>query len=618
MAKATAPTIEQLYRDGYFSALDYHFAGTVGRLAGETDPRVLLAAASVSRETAQGHVCVELGSLAGKPVVARNGEAIPGCFWPRKTAWMKALKQSPLVAEQSISAPLVLDPGDRLYMARYWQYQQRLVFQLRRRAQGRVDGINEPLLARGLDRLFPPNVEIGGPDMQRQAAEKSVRHHLTVVSGGPGTGKTTTVVRILALIIEQALAAGARPPIIRLAAPTGKAAARLQESITTAKQSAGKTGALGRVPNLAAHIPEETATIHRLLGRMPASASRFRHDDRRLLIADVLVVDESSMVDLALMTRLLEAVPPDARLILLGDKDQLASVEAGAILGDICRGIGAYAGSESSAPDGIGPCIVHLTHSYRFRSDSGIGCLSRAINSGDADQAMACLKDPTTPAVTLVDVLSPEKLTEPLTRFVQTYYLPWIKENDPAKRLSGFNTCRILCGHRQGPGGVEWVNQLAAETLRLETGADTHREWYDGRPVMITRNDYQLGLFNGDMGVAFPSKADPTVCVAVFTDTDGAVRSFPTFHLPSHETVYAMTTHKSQGAEFDHVLLVLPPRRSPVITRELLYTAVTRARKSVTILGPGAVLREAVRTPVLRASGLSEQLWPPPHVDAPR
>jgi exodeoxyribonuclease V alpha subunit len=622
MANLKSPSIEPLFKDGYFSALDYYFAKALGRMAGETDPLVLLAAAIVSRETARGQICVDLRILAELPVTTLAGEAISELRWPGKVEWMKALDKSSLVAESTATAPLVRDPSGRLYMARYWDYQQRLVAQLRERALGRIETIKEDLLAEGLCRFFPPALPPLTMDLQRVAAEKSVRRYLTVISGGPGTGKTTTVVRILALIIEQALAAGNAPPRIRLAAPTGKAAARLNEAIAVAKNGDW----LGRGPNaksVLTLIPESAMTLHRLLGGGGQGVNRFRHDDRRQLPVDVLVVDESSMVDLALMTRLVEALPQKARLILLGDKDQLSSVEAGAILGDICQGVSSWLlpVSDSKAVKvpasgaGIGQCIVHLTHSYRFDGEGGIGSLSRAINSGDADRVLACLIDPASPSVSLFEADAPEEMMEHLSSLVQTHYVPYMNEKDPLLRLHRLNQFRILCAHRKGPSGVDAVNDTVAEILKQKTGMETGGEWFDGRPIMVTQNDYQLGLFNGDIGVIGPSPEDPASFSAFFPATGQGVRYFSPHRLSSHETVFAMTVHKGQGAEFDHILLVLPPRRSPIITRELLYTAVTRARKSVTIFGSAPVIREAVRTPVQRASGIGDQLWsesPPP------
>jgi len=595
----TMPTIEQLYDAGYFSDLDYQFAQTLGRVAADENPVVMLTAALASRFTAQGHVCVDLDQMAGRPVITDTGETLPEIRWPEKTRWLEALMESGAVAQSATTAPLVVDRRNRLYLARYWQYQQRLVFQLRRRSRGRVSGIDSLVLEAGLKDLFPHRAAPSVPDHQRLAARTAVLRYLTVVSGGPGTGKTHTVVNILALIIAQAMATRQKMPIIELAAPTGKAAARLKEAITAAKgapnRSVSPEAGKGAIAAAINTVPEDAVTLHRLLGAS-GSGGRFRHNLDNPLSADVLVVDEASMVDLSLMCRLMEAAAPETRVILLGDKDQLASVDAGAILGDIC-----------AAPN-IQDCIVNLVHSYRFGPGSGIGRLAESIRSGDADDAMACLNNPGAADVSLIDGSTPGSLTNVLSPFIRRHYLPLITDVNPESRLGALGGFRILCAHRRGIFGSETLNDLAEAMLQGQTQLDGDLLWYSGRPVMIMENDYQLGLFNGDVGIAAkPDKDSPEIRVYFPDGTDG-VRALAPSRLPAHQSVYAMTVHKSQGSEFDHVLLVLPPVRSPVITRELLYTAVTRAKQTVTIFGSELVIREAIATPVQRASGLSDQL----------
>ncbi len=590
----TPPTIKDLYNLGYLSGLDYHFARTLGELAGEEDPLVLLAAGLVSRSTSRGHVCLEMSRFAGRPL-ALDYDEMPGKgILPKETPWLASLGKSCLVTRNDVSAPLVMDGGGRLYLARYWDYQQRLLGQLRERSRGEVAGVDRKLLAEGLDRLFPGGED--APDGQRLAAETSVLRHLTVVSGGPGTGKTYAVVKMLRLILEQSLAAGEETPRVFLAAPTGKAAARLQESIAAAKAHAsGRSDSTDA--RVMAAIPQEAATVHRMLG-----IGRSRRGAAPSLPADVVVVDEASMVDLSLMTRLMEAIPEHARLILLGDKDQLASVEAGAILGDICRGGGKKKG------EGIGKSIVQLNRSYRFDAAAGIGTLATAIRDGDSRAAVGLLESGSLPGVTFVPVTEAEQSPGVLVEVVRKEYLPYFFEKDARRKWEKFNSFRILCAHRQGSFGVSGINSRVERFLLHEAGYDPGRVWYPGRPVMVEQNDYQLNLFNGDVGVAAPSET-PTGDIGVyFSGTEGGGRLLMPSRLPQHTTVYAMTVHKSQGSEFDRVVLVLPPRRSPVVTRELLYTAVTRAKTSVTILGSGQVIREAVESPVQRASGLSEQL----------
>jgi exodeoxyribonuclease V alpha subunit len=599
------PTIEDLFSNGYLSRLDLHFARAMGRLANEKNDTVTLAAALCSRFIARGHVCVDLKTLAGGPVMGHDGE-LPGLRWPADPDWSAAVNASPLTASGEHIAPLVLDKGGRLYLARYWQYQQFLVQTVLERAGHPGETMAPDRLEKSLDRLFPPSVDLSGPDMQRMAARVSLEGHLTVISGGPGTGKTATVVKILALAIEQAMDEGKGIPHILMAAPTGKAAARLKEAVINAKTADG-AGALVCSDAVRAHIPETAATIHRLLGVQYQQPNRFLHNADNPLAVDILIVDEASMVDLSLMANLVAAVPSHAHFILLGDKDQLASVEAGAILGDICTPPEGVGNSELSG--GIGHCIVNLTHSYRFDSTSGIGCLARAINRGDADEALAVLQDEARPDVMMIDPDDTRRVGACIDALARKYYGPCFEDGGCTMQLEQFTRFRILCAHRTGADGVTALNERVAASLKDYTGIDTDREWYPGRPVMVTCNDYHLNLFNGDVGLIVKPDADTSRLTALFMDSDKKTRMISPARLPVHETVYAMTVHKSQGTEFDTVLLVLPRHVSPVVTRELFYTAVTRARQKVVVVAPREIIRQAVLTRVQRASGLSEQLW---------
>lgn len=310
-------------------------------------------------------------------------------------------------------------------------------------------------------------------------------------------------------------------------------------------------------------------------------------------------MDEASMVDLALMAKLVEAVPGHARLILLGDRNQLASVEAGAILGDICP-----PAQDRPAGPALADCVIELGHSWRFGADSDIGRLARAINAGDAEAALALLADPSAEAVALIEPDSPSALPALLGQLVRAGFGPSLQPGDPARRLERFDRFRLLAALRSGPAGVDGLNALVERALAGE-GLRAEGAFYPGRPIMITRNDYGLGLFNGDVGLVladgpagrlrahFPGLAEPVSPA----------------RLPACETAFALTAHKSQGSEFDGLVLVLPPKASPVVTRELLYTAVTRARERVTLVGSPTVLRTAIESPIQRASGLRGLLW---------
>ena len=617
-------TIERLRSAGVLSPLDEHFARAMARLGGDAREEVMLAAALASRQVGNGNVCLDLTHLATESMLYDEaGELVAAQPWPPLDQWRDALRTSPLVGDGDTVTPLVLDDAGRLYLRRYWEHEVRLATALRERA-GQVDAaLDGAWLRVTLDRLFADAVrQATAPDWQRMAALLALQRRFCVISGGPGTGKTFTVVKILALLIEHALHRGTRLPRVTLVAPTGKAAARLAESIRVAK------GALTCSAAVRDAIPEDAATIHRCLGSIGGSSTAFRHHARNPLVTDVVLVDEASMVDVALMSRLVAAVPARARLILLGYQDQLASVEAGAVLGDICNSgvphsysralveqvaqlTGDRLPCHAAAPHatGIWDCIVQLTHSYRYGPRSGIALLAGAINSGDAGAAMEILESGNYADVTRVPPHDGDGLSPPLHAAVLSGFTPFLQADEPRGRLRALEQFRVLCAHRRGPTGVERLNQhieaalAAAGLIRPDVAA------YVGRPVLVTRNDYQLGLFNGDVGTIVEDPAHAGSKLALFLGAMGTIRALSPSRLPPHDTVFAMSVHKSQGSEFDGVAVVLPDRASPVVCRELLYTAVTRARHTVAIHARGDVITQAVTRRIERASGLRERLW---------
>jgi len=603
-----AGAFEALAAQGALRELDVHFARFMGSLAERASEPVLLAAALASRATGDGHVCADLSSLAGQALVP-GGDA---CVAPALPGWREALCASGVVglaeSPEADAFPLVLDAAHRLYLARYWRYEKNLAQSLLARAQGFCGGVDEARLAAGLDRLFPASDE--STDWQRVAAAVAVLKRLAVISGGPGTGKTTTVTRVLALLVEQSVE---RPPHIALAAPTGKAAARLTESIREAKTT------LDCAPEAAERIPEQAATLHRLLGWRPGG---YRHGAEYPLPVDVLVVDEASMVDLPMMARVAAALPAHARLVLLGDKDQLASVEAGNVLGDLCGGRTATAFSaplrqrlrsfvalpEMAQPGGpVADSVVLLKRSYRFARNSGIGRLARCINAGDADAVQCVLEDGALPEVGW-HTLTAAGVAPALLDWAAARYGECLTAADAATALAAFRAFRVLCALKAGPLGMDAINQ-AIERVLAERGLirPEHR-WYAGRPVMVTANDYGLRLYNGDVGLVWPQPGSGGLA-AVFPTADGGLRQVHPSRLTAVETCYAMTVHKSQGSEFDEILMVLPGADSPVMTRELLYTGLTRARERAVLCGEADAL-QAVRRRVVRRSGLGAALWP--------
>ncbi len=599
--------LAQFQEAGILDAADIHVARRLGHLGGEADERVLLAAALTVRAARLGSVCLDLAAAPtqivpeddpeAEPAAAGEGRQLP---WPAPQEWLAACEASPLVEWGPASDgghPLQLRSG-LLYLDRYWQQEQLVAGELTSRAERSLS--DPPALDRdrfkaALGRLFPPErVDV---DDQREAAAVAAQRWLSVLAGGPGTGKTTTVARILALLADQPGPA----PLIALAAPTGKAAARLAEAVrdAVAELPAADQQRLGEL---------SASTLHRLLGFRPGSRSRFSHHAGNRLAHDVVVVDESSMVSLTLMARLLDAVRPDARLILVGDPEQLASVEAGAVLGDIVD-----AGQAASVDSGI----VVLGRSWRFTGR--IAELAAAIQAGDADAAVALLRTPAedvsfveTDAVAAgttptggVGVLGGlrEEVVSAARRLIAA-----AAKGDAAAALGYLSAHRLLCAHRHGPYGADrWGQELERW---IDAALNVHRgagEWYAGRPLLVTANDYEVKLFNGDTGVVI---SDGAGAVTAAFGRPAAPMLVRPARLGAVQTMQAMTVHRSQGSQFQRISVLLPAEGSPLLTRQLLYTAVTRAERHVRVIGSEAAVRAAVSTPITRASGLRGRLWP--------
>jgi exodeoxyribonuclease V alpha subunit len=609
-------TIDNLYEYKFLSELDYRFARFLGRLDGTSDVRLILAASLVSHERGEGHICIDLAELAGTVVEIQGSESL---VCPPLETWLKALAISPVVGSPGDYRPLVLD-GSRLYLYRYWDYEKRLADALKKLAGATYEACDELHLKDSFERIFPrgENDREKDVDWQKVAAFASFRNGLCVISGGPGTGKTFAVARILALLIEQNQD---RKLSIALTAPTGKAATRLQEAIKKAKLG------LNCGESVKAAIPDEASTIHRLLGSIPNSPS-FRFNRENPLPYDVVIIDEASMVDMALFSTLAQAIRSQSRLILLGDKDQLASVEAGSVLGDICdtgathyfssafiadcyRATGEdISESASGIPNaGINDCIIQLTKSYRFSTTSGIHAVSQAVNAGNGSEALDLIRNENFGDIDWKSLPRPDKLPRRLQDWITERYTAYLKTSDPIEAFDLFTRSRILSALREGPYGVQNLNITVEHILQKKGLIDRSGRWYSGRPVMITKNDYNLRLFNGDIGITMKDHEKDGELRVFFTGPDGSVRSFPPLRLPEHETAYAMTVHKSQGSEFDEVLLMMPDRDTRVLTRELIYTAITRAKERIQIWGKEDNFLTAIQRRIRRSSGLREVLW---------
>ncbi|MFN2355885.1 MAG: exodeoxyribonuclease V subunit alpha [Desulfopila sp.] len=468
--------------------------------------------------------------------------------------------------------PLVLHNG-RLYLHRYFHYETRLAEQVSDMASlAFPDNEHKNLL----DSFFDDAES--GTDWQKEAAKVALQKALTIICGGPGTGKTTTVVKILALIL---LSTDQRFDVA-LAAPTGKAAMRLSESIGKSLQG------LQFPEHIKAAIPAQAMTLHRLLG-FKRHSPQFRHNRQNPMGWDVVVVDEASMVDLAMMSKLVDALKPGARLLLLGDKDQLASVESGAVLGDFIK----------SLPDNT----VELKKTYRF--DDNIKNLAESINGGDSEKAWSLLENASAQNITILRSDLIDYIGKKYARYMEEVYRS--PEPDVKKIFGVFNSFQVLCGIHYGNRGVEGINRRVESSL-ARRGFDCRSDsWYPGRPVLITRNDYSLDLYNGDIGICLPDQAEGTVKVW-FERSDGGLRGYSPYRLPSCETVFAMTIHKSQGSEFDEVVVVLPDEDNRILSRELIYTAVTRAKKTVKLVTEQQVFNQALSRNIERYSGLADLL----------
>ncbi|GAA1998960.1 exodeoxyribonuclease V subunit alpha [Nakamurella flavida] len=618
LARRATGLLAVFNRAGVLEAADVHVADRLGELGGEGDQTVRLAVALTVRALRGGSVCLALSEI---PAVATD---LP---WPDPAAWASAVRGSPLVQE---GGPLRFE-DDLLYLDRYAEQEEQVCADLVARSAGPPPRFDPVLLRSGLDRLFTDPA-----GRQREAAEAAVTGWTTVLGGGPGTGKTTTVARILALVLDQP-----GPPLrVALAAPTGKAAARLQEAVQDATRSFDPADR-DRLAGLTA------STVHRLLGYRPGSRTRFRHDRDNRLPHDIVVVDETSMVSLTLMARLLEAVRPDARLLLVGDPDQLASVEAGAVLADLVGGLtdepaagtrtdavpgaGDGVGGDRAGGDGLGgdrvgtmdrdrsettgtapgagrPVrsaagrVVILDHIWRF--GGAVAELAAAVRRGDADTAVALL-EAGEGGVSFSDELAALPGIQRDVVAADRAIVAAALDGDGAGAVRLLGRHRVLCAHRAGPYGVQWWSRRIERWIEEATGSGPSAEWYAGRPLLVTANDYALGLFNGDSGVTV--RAADGELRAAFPRGDGTVQIAPS-RLSEVQTMHALTVHRSQGSQFARVTLVLPPPESPLLTRELLYTALTRTEEHVRVVGTADAVRIAVGRPATRASGLRQRL----------
>lgn len=591
-----------------FSPIDLHFASFMEELSGRKDLNLFLASAILSYLNREGHICIDLGQLEGQRFPL--DQESPSITCPRLRDWIKSLKGSDVVGEPGEFKPLVLDQNQRLYLYRYWRYEQGLVEYLKGRAKGVKDIDRIQRLKESVKRLFPQRSK-DSIDWQVIGCIVAFLKRFCVITGGPGTGKTYLLSRIISLYLELK----SKELNVVIATPTGKAAFRVQDSLSSSLPAIPLPEALKR------EFPKEAFTLHRLLGYRHGYTT-FYHNRKNPLNVDLLIIDEASMVDLALFYKLLDALPEHSSLILLGDKDQLASVQPGSVLADICNAgqsngftapfsktlkeISGYDIQSIEDKNSISDCIVELKEYHRFGPKSGIYRISRKIKLGDLEGTMSLFRSPELSDVEFVPINSFKEVYEIIQKEVVSQYAPLYFKENPEELLKIITDFRILCATRIGPGGSSDLNSFIQEILKRKGIIRVEGRWYKGCPIIITRNDYNLQLFNGDLGIL--AKAEDGNLMAYFSTSEGGFRFYPPSILSSYELAYAITVHKSQGSEFDFVLLILPERDSPLLCKELIYTAITRAKRKVKILAHEDILRSALKRETKRVSGIEDAL----------
>jgi exodeoxyribonuclease V alpha subunit len=602
---------------GLFDAYEVQLAASIVRLDPAVSPGAALGLALAARAPRFGHVCAELGGVAD--LIAADEELADRSVdvsWPTASAWVRELSSSSLVTVAvdgtvpprsggaSRIRPLVLD-GERLYLQRYWHYEVSVADDLVGRVarppsmQGVPDGMSGPL-ARALEALFGP-LDTRAPDLQRLAVMRALTNGVSILAGGPGTGKTHTIARILAAAHRIAAEEGKRLEVA-LAAPTGKAAARMRAAVSDEVESlvGGPDTAEGtRGPSFDAGA----TTVHRLLGWRPGT--RFRHHRDNPLPHDLVIVDETSMVALPLMAKLLDAMRPEARLVLVGDPFQLASIEAGTVMGDV---VGPAGGPEPPSVGVLAERVTVLRRMHRFAEGSVIAELADAVRSGETDAAMTLL-DAGDPTLVWVDDYDPDGLAsvEGEVTAAAAAMVGAALAGDAEGALAAAHRTKVLTATRWGPLGLyDWSDRIEAAVTLAVPEFNRTRRWPVGRPVIVTRNDPLNRVANGDVGLVVNHGGVSEVAF----DEGATIRWLAPSRLEAVESWWAMTIHKSQGSEFPHAVVSLPEVGSPILTRELLYTAVTRARDRLTIVGSRESLRYAIDRPVARASGLRGRLWP--------
>ena len=523
----------------------------------QPDDGLAIAIKLLSHQMRQGDICLQLSSYAGLVIESSR--------LPKLQTWLAILESNHAVGKPGSNKPLILSDTGKLYFQRYWQYEQQLIDELIRRSMTQIDKLVD------CKDHVDTNRSLSEP--QNHVVLQAANSAFSIITGGPGTGKTTTISGLIKILVKH------DPTIsIALAAPTGKAATRIQEAVADFDS------------HLAAQI--QVSTVHRLLGFVPGRVE-FQHNAANRLPHDIVIIDEASMIDLALMCKLVNSIKSQARLVLLGDADQLDSVESGAVFGELCRDI---------KNNRLGHCIHRLQYSYRFANYPGIGKLANAVNAGDHETAMQLLKSEHYPEISWRP-LEKKSLEQFLTQSIANQFKLKI---EPYQHVQSMGEFQLLCAHRKGQWGVDGLNQYIETWLSAHHLIAGNKPLYHGKPVIITRNDYQLNLFNGDLGRLVKTEAG--ILKALFVKSESELREISPSRLTAYQTAWALTVHQSQGSEFDHVILVMPEKASPVLSQALIYTAITQAKKSIQIISKNDILKQAISLRNSRQTGISDRL----------
>jgi len=570
--------IKTLFKTGFLSNLDYYFADTLSKISSESNHIVKLSAALTSKASRDGHVCLDITQLADKSISlsdtfldtnpASNPDSQTKFSFPAKDQWIKALKASKLVGKD-IKSPLVLDSDNKLYLARYFDYQQRLVKNILQRIKNALPEIPALTLEKELNTSFLLSDQMSREEqqgclIQKNTLKEILTNNFFIITGGPGTGKTYITDKIESIFKN--LSKKEIPIKVINTAPTGKAASKLKNGIT----------------------------IHRLLKIKPNS--QISRKKRKVpIIADLVIIDEASMIDISLMTKLLESIPLKSKVVIIGDQNQLGSIETGSVFADICRS------------KKLKNFISRLDYNFRSGGKKEIDKLARAINFGDQsliEDILINAQSKKEQDLSFININNSNDLSSELENIIDKGYSPYFKENDITLAHEKLKRFKILCAHRKHFSGTNNLN-LITEKLLQEHPIHDIKAFSTKSILMINKNDYNKLLFNGDIGMVIEENHIKKV---VFMNEDESQRSFNLSDLNNFEPAFAITVHKSQGSEFDHILLILPPVSTNLLTKELLYTAITRARKKVTIAGTIDVIKKAVESHSKKESGITKML----------